>query len=131
MMKSRLVLFATMVSFALGVAMTEAGEERHVRIAELEVDTAQMEAFASALREVGQASVRTEEGCLALYAVAEKQDPGRVRVFEIYRDQAAYAAHLATPHFKKFRAATEAMVKSRKLVEAMPLSLATKPGATP
>jgi quinol monooxygenase YgiN len=131
MMKTMLVLLATIASSALGVAMTDAADERHVRVAELEIDAAQASAFAAALREVGQASVRSEEGCLALYAVAEKQDPSRVRVFEIYRDRAAYEAHLLTPHFKKFRATTEAMVKSRKLIEATPLSLATKPGITP
>ena len=125
----KLVLLVAFAWSACGVVMAE--ESRHVRIAELEIDPAQTEAFVAALREVGQASVRSEEGCLALYAVAEKQDPGRVRVFEIYRDRAAYEAHLLTPHFKKFRVATEAMVKSRKLVEATPLSLATKPGATP
>src|SRR5205823_2144303 len=33
--------------------------------------------------------------------------PGRVRVFEIYRDADAYKAHIQTPHFKKFRATTD------------------------
>ena len=130
-MKTRLVPFVAIVLCACGVAMAEDSQGRHVRVAELEIDTAQVEAFTAAIREVGQASVRSEEGCLALYVVAEKQDPGRVRVFEIYRDRAAYEAHLLTPHFKKFRATTDAMVRSRKLIEATPLSLATKPGITP
>jgi len=111
--------------------MAEERQPRYVRIAELEVEAAQADAFAAAVREVGQASVRLEDGCLVLYAVAEKDDPSRVRVFEIYRDAAAYQAHLLTSHFKAFRAATDAMVKSRKLVDAVPISLATKPGVTP
>jgi 4-carboxymuconolactone decarboxylase len=102
--------------------------DRHVRIAELEIDTAQADTFAAAVREVGQASVRSEDGCLVLYAVAEKDNPGRVRVFEIYRDAAAYQAHLLTPHFKKFRATTDAMVKSRKLIDVKAISVAAKPG---
>ena len=54
-----------------------------------------------------------------------------MRVFEIYRDSAAYQAHLQTPHFKKFRDTTNSIVTSRKLMDATPLSLATKRGATP
>ena len=111
--------------------MTEESRDRYVRIAELEIDRAQVDALATAIREIGQASVRSEDGCLVLYAVAEKQDPGRVRVFEIYRDPAAYQAHLLTPHFKKFRATTDAMVTSRRLIDATPISLATKPGVAP
>jgi quinol monooxygenase YgiN len=51
-------------------------------------------------------------------------------VLEIYRDPAAYQAHLQTPHFKKFREATNLMVKSRTLIDATPISFATKPGIT-
>jgi quinol monooxygenase YgiN len=130
-MNMKLLGLATFVTCAAGAAMAEEGRDRFVRVAELEIDPAQAAAFATAIREVGQASVRSEDGCLALYAVAEKQDPGRVRVFEIYRDQADYEAHLRTSHFRRFRAATDAMVKSRRLIDATPISLATKPGVTP
>ena len=110
--------------------MSQESQDRYVRVAELEIDAAQADAFAVATREVGQASVSSEDGCLALYAVAEKDNPSRVRVLEIYRDPAAYQAHLQTPHFKKFREATNLMVKSRTLIDATPISFATKPGIT-
>jgi len=84
-MKMKLLVLATCFSCAGGVLTAEEGRERFVRVAELEIDAAQADAFATAIREVGQASVRSEDGCLALYAVAEKHDPGRVRVLEIYR----------------------------------------------
>ena len=124
-------LLVFVLSCFCGVAMAQESQSRYVRLAELEIDSAQADAFAAATREVGQASVRSEEGCLALYAVAEKDNPSRVRVFEIYRDPAAYQAHLQTAHFKKFRTTTETMVKARKLMDAVPVSLATKPGVTP
>lgn len=111
--------------------MAQPAPSRYVRVAELQIDPTQFEAFAAATREVGQASVTAEEGCIALYAVADKDNPAFVRVFEVYRDAAAYQAHLQTPHFKKFRDSTHAMVTSRKLMDATPVSLATKPGATP
>ena len=100
-------------------------------LAELELDPRQIDAFTTAVREVGQVSVRAEEGCLALYAVADSDNPSRVHVFEIYRDSAAYQAHLQTPHFQRFRATTNSMVLSRKLLDATPVSIATKPGFTP
>ena len=56
----------------------------------------------------------------------KKRNPDRVRVFEIYRDADAYKAHIQTAHFKKFRATTDNMVKSRKLIDTVPISLAAK-----
>lgn len=97
-----------------------------VRIAELEIDPTQLRSFKAATKEVGETSVRVEPGCLVLYAVSEKENPGRVIVFEIYRDEDAYKTHVQTPHFKKFRATTDTMVKSRKLSDTVPISLAAK-----
>lgn len=111
--------------------MSQNKPSRYVRLAELEIHPTQIDAFTEAIREVGQASVQNEDGCLALYAVADKDNPAHVRVFEIYRDAAAYETHLQTAHFRKFRAATDAMVRARKLVDANPVSLATKSGAVP
>ena len=111
--------------------MTQTASTRFVRVAELQIDPSRLDAFAAAIREVGQASVNLEEGCIALYAVADQDNPAFVRVFEVYRDAAAYQAHLQTPHFRKFRDTTNAMVTARKLMDATPVSLATKPGATP
>ena len=114
-----------------GVAMSQDTPSRYVRLAELEIEPAQMDAFVAATREVGQASVRSEDGCIALYAVVEKDNPARVRVFEIYRDATAYEAHVQTTHFRKFRTTTDSMVRTRKLIDANPVSLATKPGVVP
>src|SRR4051794_37919747 len=67
---------------------------QYVRLAELEIDPAQLDAFKAALTEGVHSAVRSEPGVLALYAVYEKDNPNRVRVFEMYTDAAAYAAHL-------------------------------------
>jgi quinol monooxygenase YgiN len=99
---------------------------QYVRIAELQIDPAQLKSFAAAITEEIEAAVRVEPGVLALYAVSEKHDPARVRVFEIYADEDAYKTHLETPHFLKFRAVTGNMVLSRKLIDAVPISLAAK-----
>jgi quinol monooxygenase YgiN len=63
---------------------------------------------------------------LALYAVAEKDDPSRFRFFEIYASEAAYVTHLESPHFRRYRAITGAMIRSRALIDTIPIRLRSK-----
>jgi quinol monooxygenase YgiN len=97
-----------------------------VRIAEIEVDPARLQAYQAALREEIDAAVRLEPGVLALHAVCDKDDSSRVIVFEIYAHEAAYQAHLATAHFVKYKSATQDMVVSLRLREAVPIALGAK-----
>jgi quinol monooxygenase YgiN len=97
-----------------------------VRLAELEIDPGQLENYQAALREEIDTSIRIEPGVLTLYAVAEKDNPSHIRIFEMYADADAYKAHLESPHFKKYKATTKEMVKSLKLVETVPVMLGAK-----
>ena len=97
-----------------------------VRIAELEIDPTQFVRFKASAKEQIEAAVRVEPGVLALYAVFVKDNPALIRVFEMYADEEAYRAHLDTPHFKRFREETNDIVKSRKLIDAVPIILGTK-----
>lgn len=99
---------------------------RVVRLAELEIDPAQLENYKAALKEEIEASIRLEPGVLTLYAVSVKDNPVQIRIFEMYADADAYKAHLETPHFKKYKTGTQEMVKSLKLVETDPLILGAK-----
>jgi quinol monooxygenase YgiN len=47
-------------------------------------------------------------------------------VFEIYRDEDAYRSHLETAHFRKYKATTEKMVRSPKLIRTTPIAFGTK-----
>jgi quinol monooxygenase YgiN len=98
----------------------------YAQLAELEIDPAQLEAYKAAVKEHIETAVRVEPGVLVLYAVAHKDVPARITVFEIYKDADAYKAHLEAPHFKKYKATTETMVKSLKLVPVTPVMLGTK-----
>jgi quinol monooxygenase YgiN len=49
-----------------------------------------------------------------------------IRVFEMYADEEAYRVHLETPHFKRFREETNDIVKSRKLIDTVPIILGAK-----
>ena len=116
-----------MLSLALcGPALTQEMRGPYVRLAELEIDPAQLESFRAAIKEGIETAVRLEPGVLALHAVSEKDNPALVKVFEVYTDEAAYKTHLETAHFKKFRETTKEMVKSRKLIDADPIVLGAK-----
>jgi quinol monooxygenase YgiN len=107
-------------------AMGEEMPHQYVQIAEIEVDPAQLDTYNAAVKEHIETAIRIEPGVLALYAAAEKDEPTHVRVFEVYQDREAYLAHLQAPHFLKYKATTEKMVKSLKLVPVVPVMLGTK-----
>lgn len=96
-------------------------EGQMVRLAMLEIDPSQLEAYKAALREEVEASIAVEPGVLTLYAVSEKERPTHFTILEIYADRAAYEKHIKTPHFLKYKAGTEKMVLALKLIETVPL----------
>ena len=97
-----------------------------VRIAELEIDPAQLDAYKLALKEEIETSIRVEPGVLTLYAVSLKDHPEQIRLFETYRDAAAYESHIQSPHFKIYKDRTRQMVKLLRLVETEPILLGSK-----
>lgn len=131
MTAKRVALFGALV-FGFAAACAARGSraqtvgERVVRIAEIEVDPHQVEAYRAALRTGIEAAIRLEPGVLTLYAVAVKGHPEQVRVVEVYASPAAYQAHLQTPHFKRYKAATQGMVRSLRLIETEPIALGSK-----
>ena len=122
-----LILIVFMLSVFMPQSAAAQDKNQVVRIAKLRIDSAQLDNYMAALKEHAETAVRVEPGVLTLYAVAEKNDPTRITVFEIYADAAAYQAHLQTPHFKKYKSTTKDMVKSLELVETVPIVLAAKP----
>jgi len=97
-----------------------------VRIAELEIDPAQLDAYKLALKEEIETSIRVEPGVLTLYAVSLKEHPEQIRLFEMYRNAASYESHLQSPHFKSYKARTLPMVKGLRLIETEPILLGSK-----
>ena len=97
-----------------------------VRIAELEIDPGQLDAYKLALKQEIETSIRVEPGVLTLYAVSVKGHPEQIKLFETYRDEAAYESHLRSPHFKTYKDRTRQMVKLLRLVETEPILLGSK-----
>lgn len=101
-----------------------------VRIAEVEIDPAQIEEYKTYLREEIAASVAREPGVLSLSAVAIAGQPASIRLLEVYASDAAYQAHLRTPHFLKYKQGTADMVRSLRLIETEPVMLCAKGGGS-
>ncbi|GAB4064078.1 antibiotic biosynthesis monooxygenase [Ancylobacter sonchi] len=114
---------------AIGMNTLDAqGRDRTVvRIAELEIEPSQLDAYKVAVKEEMDDAIRLEPGVLAIYSVAEKDRPNSLRFFEIYASDEAYLLHLESPHFKKYVATTQKMIRSRKLIETAPVQLSAKP----
>lgn len=113
--------------FLMGsVTKVRAQEPKLFRIAEIEVAPAQLDAYKAELRKEIEASIRMEPGVLALYAVAVKNSPNQIRLFEIYRGEEAYRAHLQSAHFRRYKAATVGMVKRLNLLETDPIALGSR-----
>ncbi|HEV7386133.1 MAG TPA: putative quinol monooxygenase [Phenylobacterium sp.] len=62
------------------------------------------------------AASRAEDGCLTYSYGEDVAEPGLVRIFEAWRDQAAIDAHFKAPHMAAWRAAcAEQGVSDRRL----------------
>ncbi|MGA4211666.1 putative quinol monooxygenase [Ralstonia pseudosolanacearum] len=105
---------------------TQSAGAPYVRIAQLEVDPRRLAEFKTVLERSVSTSVRVESGVYTLYAVALKAHPNRFLVFEMYKDEATYAAHRETPHFRSFFEATQTMVTSRTFLDVDPVVLGAK-----
>jgi quinol monooxygenase YgiN len=128
-MSLRSLLGSSGAVLALSLGGGAAAEETpvpFVRIAELEIDPAQLESYKAAVKEEMETSICVEPGVLAIYAVAEAGNPSRLRFFEMYADEAAYEAHVASPHFRKYFETTKGMIASRKLLDTVPVLLSAK-----
>ena len=125
--KQLIVLSASVIASSLGGrVIADGAHDPYVRVAEIEIDPVQLEVYKAAAKEIIEDSVRLEPGVLALYSVSDKDNPAHVTVFEIYADKDAYKTHLETAHFKKYKAATQDMVRSLKLRDTVPIALRAK-----
>ena len=121
------MLIMVMMTFGICGNSFAQGKSLLVRMAKLQIDSAQLESYRASLKEEIETSVRIEPGVLTLYAIYEKNNPTHVTILEIYANVDAYKAHLETPHFKKYKSATKEMVKALELVESVPIALEAKP----
>jgi quinol monooxygenase YgiN len=121
-----LVCAVIMAAFIMPPQVSAQSNSNYIRIAKLTIDSAKLEHYNQALKEHAEAAVRVEPGVLMLYAVYEKERPTHVSVFEIYANVDAYNFHIKTPHFLKYKATVQDMVKSLELIDVSPIALEAK-----
>jgi quinol monooxygenase YgiN len=115
------------IALALG-GCAAAEQPRHpfVRIAELEINPEHLDGYKAAVKEEIQTSLSVEPGVVAIYCVAEADKPSSLRFFEVYVDETAYKAHIGSPHFRKYADTTRHMIRSRRLIDTVPVVLGTR-----
>jgi quinol monooxygenase YgiN len=64
-----------------------------------------------------RASLDNEPGCERFDVLHVAGKPHQIILYEIYTDKAAFQAHLKTPHFLEFNAATAPLIKDKRVVE--------------
>ncbi|MDE6859718.1 MAG: antibiotic biosynthesis monooxygenase [Duncaniella sp.] len=93
-----------------------------IRYSVIEVVPDYIDEYLPLALEVGEISMRTEPGVLAMYPTISKEDSYKVTIMEIYASQDAYKSHIASPHFQKYKQGTLHMVKSLQLLDQNPLN---------
>ena len=82
---------------------------------EFEIHPEQMERFEALLRANAKSSLELEPGCRRFDVMVPNDRKDQIILYEIYDDEAAFTAHLKTPHFLEFNTASAAFVESRNV----------------
>lgn len=78
--------------------------------------TGNMAAFLPLVRAQAANSLRLEPACHRFDVWTDVARPDEVFLYEIYQDAAAFDAHLASAHFKRFAEETAPMVSDKQVV---------------
>lgn len=92
-----------------------------VVVVNLEIGADALAAFLPLMRQNAAASLRDEPGCRQFDVCYDPAAPAGIMLYEVYDEEAAFAAHLASAHYLEFDMATRAMIRSkavRKLVRS-------------
>ena len=91
-----------------------------VILVEIELEPNAAAAFAPLIEANAAASLREEPGCHGFDVLHDPQAPGAVVLYEVYRDAAAFDAHLRTRHFASFRDGAAKLIRSQKVRRLTP-----------
>jgi (4S)-4-hydroxy-5-phosphonooxypentane-2,3-dione isomerase len=82
---------------------------------EFTIDPTRWDDFIPLMLENAERSRSDEPGCRQFDVCTDAMRPSLVFLHELYDDAAAFDAHLASPHYRSFAAATKAMVTNRAI----------------
>ena len=84
----------------------------YVNAVDLDIVPAQRDNYLAAIKENSLAAIQ-EPGCRQFDILVLADDPNHLFLFEVYDDEAAFKAHRASDHFKKYASVTASMVAKR------------------
>ena len=82
-------------------------------VVDFELAPGTMDRFLPLMIENAQSSLRDEPGCLRFDVWTDEATPDAVYLYEIYDSEAAFQAHMQTPHFKAFNLAADGMIAAK------------------
>jgi autoinducer 2-degrading protein len=85
----------------------------YVVIVDFKIKPERLAQFMPLMLENARLSRETEAGCRRFDVCVDPKEKTSVFLYEIYDDRAAFDAHLATAHFKRFDAAVGDMVAAK------------------
>ena len=97
----------------------------YVNAVDLDIVPTELEKYLAAIKENGAATVK-EPGCRQFDILMLASNPNHVFLYEVYDNEAAYQAHRATDHFKKYAATTGNMVAQRNARPMTPIAFNSK-----
>lgn len=81
---------------------------------EFDIHPEHLAQFTALVRVNAAASLANEPGCRRFDVLQPTPASNTVALYEIYDDEAAFSAHLASPHFKVFAQAIQDFVRERR-----------------
>lgn len=103
--------FAMLLPIAGEHAQAQSGG-LYINAVDLDIVPAQQDAYLAAIKENSEAAIQ-EPGCKEFNILVLGDDPNHLFLFEVYENEAAFQAHRASEHFKKYAALTANMVAKR------------------
>ena len=76
-----------------------------------------LDPFIALIKENARKSLAEEPGCQRFDVLVQRGVPDHILLYEIYKDRAAFEAHLKSRHFAEFNAASAPYVKDKKVIE--------------
>ncbi len=86
-----------------------------VLLVEFQVKPESLDRFHELIRVNASASVANEPGCLQFDVVRSIEDPCRVLLYEVYRDEEAFKTHIGQPHTQTFLEAAKPLITKQTL----------------
>ncbi|MFC3932062.1 putative quinol monooxygenase [Streptococcus dentapri] len=94
------------------------GAEHHfLKFAQIEAEEGSQEVFESSVLTNMQASMKEEQGVLAMYALKDIKNPKIYYFYEVYATASAYESHRLTQHFQTYLSETQDLMKEKILLD--------------